>query len=174
MSMQYFPNAKKRKKFSLLIIILISYSVIRTDSMSEAETDIPSLTIIGNMINQAFEKILEAEKEGANIRDLLHKINRANKLYQELKIALQEGDSEKIFSSARECEIISSQITNEANQLSVFAAEDKRKQVNNRNIIIRVAFIAILISSLLFWTSLKKYHLNRLLKMKPRVVSDES
>ena len=174
MSMQYLPNAPKRKYVTLLIIVLILYSVIRTDSISEAETDTPSLTIIDNKINQAFEKILEAEKEGANIRDLLHKINRANTLYQELKIALHEGDSEKIFSSARECEIISSQITNEAYQLSTSAAEEKRKQVNNRNLIIRVAFIAILISSLLLWTILKKYHINQLLQMKPRVVSDES
>jgi hypothetical protein len=173
MQMQYLPNAQKRKYISLLIIILTSYSVIRTDLMSRAETDIPSLTIIDNKINQAFEKILEAENEGADIRDLLDKINRANELYQEIKIAIQEGDSEKISTSAHECEILSSQITNEANQLSLSASEQKRMQVKNRTLIVRVAFIAILVTSLLLWTFLKKYHRNQLLQMRPRVVSDE-
>lgn len=125
-------------------------------------------------INNAFDMILKAERAGAEINSLIDDINSVDIIFQEIRIALEEGDSEKAILKSLECISITSKVEEEAYLLSISAANQANTLKERNYLIIRVAIVSIIVLSLLVWSRLKQYYMNRTLRMKPMVVKDES
>ncbi len=160
------------KKLLILVILNICLSATHLE-VSKAETDMELLTNVDEKLNNAFETLSRAEEDGAQIDELMKELNTANSLYQELKTALREGDTEKAAVIARECGRISFQVANEANNLARAALEETRMQDERRSLVLRVEIIIVIFSSLFLWKRFKQYYTRQALEMKPTVIEDE-
>lgn len=160
----------KIRCLSFMIIIICLFGVARAHSEVTNSNLISEIDI---KINNAFDMILKAERAGAEINSLIDDINSADILFQEIRIALEEGDSEKAILKSLECINITSKVEEEAYLLSISAANQANTLKERNFLIIRVAIVSIIILSLLIWSRLKQYFMNRTLRMKPMVVKDE-
>ena len=170
-----YSHENKIHVLKLLILLILNISLSETQilKVANAETDTELLTNIDEVLNNAFETLSRAEENGAQINDLIKELNKANSLYQELKTALREGDTEKATIIAQECVSISLQVTKEANNLATAALKQSKTQRERRNLILRAAIIAVTISSLIIWKRFKQYYTKQALGMKPTVIEDE-
>jgi hypothetical protein len=159
-----------KKIIPLILTICLSITHIE---VSNAETEYTLLTNIDETLNNAFETLLKAEENGAHIDELIIEFNTANSLYQDLRTALIDGDTDKATITALECERISLQVTEEANSLATAALEQKGIQRERRNLILPSAIIIVIIFSLVLWKRFKQYYVRQALGMKPTVIDDE-
>ena len=143
--------------FWVFTIVIIFMSLVQVYGRATAKTNLVLITDIEKKIDTAFEKVFEADLEGADITELVEQINTLNSLFQELLTATEEKNSEKVISLAQECERISAQVAEDANSLRIVASNLTRTQVEKRNIIIRISTLMVIIFSLLVWSRFKKY-----------------
>ena len=154
------------RTFTTLILIAL-FTNIET---SNAETEYSLLTNIDEKLNNAFETLSRAEENGATINELIIELNTAISLYQELKTAVKEGDTEKATIIARECELILSRVSEWGNKLAEAAIEHSRTRRESRDIILHAAVVIVIISSLTLWIRFKQYYTRKALETKPTVI----
>ena len=155
----------------ITLVIIITFISNAKPSRAEAEPEL--ITNIDEALNGAFEALSRAEGNGAQINELITELNKANSLYQEIKTALKEGDTEKATIIAQECERITSQVTEAANDLETAAIEQIKTQIERRSLTIIAATVVVIISSLYLWTRFKRHYTRQALGMKPTVIEDE-
>ena len=139
------------------------------------EEEKPDLLIyIELKINYAYEMIVNAEEEGADVRDLAKELNDANNFLIKTKILLLEGNLTEASITAQECRRISTQIAEEAKSLATSAVHQASLQTRNKHLSSYATIIGIIIASIFSWRTFRKFYLNRALNLKPEVLRNET
>jgi hypothetical protein len=139
--------------------------------LAEITSDI--ITNVDDSINDAFEEILLAEKEGANVEELIEKLNPAIILYQEMIIDLEKENLIEANTKAQQCIQISSETANSAKNLGTSAAEQTRILTQRYSTIRQIGAIIVIAIGFILWAQFKTYYKKRALKMRPMVNENE-
>jgi hypothetical protein len=158
----------------VLSLLILGNLVVNSAFCATTESDEASLRIADaeSALRQAFKKVLTAEQAGANVGDLLSKLNEAGDLLTEAESAYANGNVSEAMENANSSILIANTIANEALDLQTSA------RTNNQNVFWQtLAFslvgIAVLIIALfVVWTKFKTSRSKKLSALKPEVTSN--
>ena len=122
-----------------------------------------------NAVRQAFVAILEAEEAGANVSDLIVKLQGAGTFLAGAEIAYTNGDANGAAAKAESALSIAESVKPEALSLKSSALADAQTAFRQTLIFSfagAAAFLAVLVFA---WILLKRVHVKKMLKMKPEV-----
>lgn len=156
----------------IVTIALVAFlSLWFAPSISASEETI-SIETANASINNAFVNVLEAKKAGGNVTDLLIRLDTAGDLLAKAENTLKSGSTANVTASAESARQIANQINDDAIKLRNSSLAPS--EFNNW---ITIAFSAIgvtvfTIVLLVVWKLFKRRYMNRLLGMKPEVITD--
>jgi len=133
------------------------------------ETAASSISEAEQSVAQSYEAVLDAERVGANVSDLLVRLNNAAGLLSEARLAFEVGNFEESVRLADFSGGVGSEVRNEAEWLKAKAIS---AGVNRLWLFLvgSVLAVAVVVSvSLLGYRYFKRWYYRRLLKMRPRV-----
>ncbi len=121
----------------------------------------------------SYRVVLDAEGAGANVSELVIRLNGAGELLAEAQVSYRVEDFEEAVLLAELCSEVGENVLDEAARLKSLAAVQgiQRFRWTVTVTIFGVAVVACL--SLSAWLIFKRYYIRRVLSMKPEVVSDE-
>jgi hypothetical protein len=157
---------------SIILLALLIFSIcflgLNTAFAQTNQAD-SKLQAVNNSVNQAFNAVLDAEKAGANVTDLLSQLNNAANILAGAENSYRAGDITATIAKANSLLPIAQEITNNAQVLKQSAI------VNGQNnfwstiiftIVIAVVFVLVLF---FIWRWFKRNYMNRLSESKPEV-----
>ena len=157
---------------SLLILLIISLFITFQPAFCQYDDNVPSFKVANDSVNLAFDKVLKAEKAGANVKALLTQLNVAANLIAQAENSYRSGDTSSIDSNTDQAVAIARQVTAQATTLEQEASATNQ---NNRLISIALAVLGsvILILALyLVWGFFKERYIKKVLESKPEVVDN--
>jgi hypothetical protein len=138
-----------------------------------AQTDqtASKLQAANNDIAQAFNAVLEAEKAGANVTDLLAQLNTAEDILAQAENSYRTGDSNTAAAQADTVRPITQEVTTaaqNAKQTAIISGQNAFWGIIAFTVIDIFLFVLILF---LFWVWFKRRYFNNLLEAKSEVNS---
>jgi hypothetical protein len=153
----------------LVLSISITPAICQNPSREGAEAKIGEAE--GAFIS-AYEAVLDAERAGANVSDLIVKLNEAAKLLAEAENAYRIGNFSEAASKAEECSGSADSVRDEALTLKGEALA-VRQNIFLQNLSITLVGSAVFLIFLFFvWDWFKRFYSKKLMKMKPEVAVD--
>jgi hypothetical protein len=126
-----------------------------------------------NKLKMAFEAVLDAEKAGANVSDLIIQLNSAGVLLAEAENAYRVGVFSEAVSKAEECSMLADGVMGEALQLRDSAIVNAQT-VFWHNLMFSIFEGAAFLFVIFFvWSWFRRVYVKRIVNMKPEVVSDD-
>ena len=169
MRMQY-----KLSSISLLAILLLSLCFVGLNTAVAQTNQANSKLQEANIaVNQAFNAVLDAEKAGANVTDLLVRMNSAVGILAQAENSYRTGNTNKAVAQADNVFSIAHQITTTAQT----AKQNAIISIQN-NFWLTIAFTAVSTimffeGLILFWLWFKRRYIKNLSEAKPELVSNE-
>lgn len=161
-----------KKQLIILTIILLAIVAINQTQFVEVAGEAASIDAANSSINQAFLSVLEAEKAGGDITQLLIELNRAGELLAEAQNALQAGDLSGISLNAVSAKQIADQVNIEALNLKEVSLVESQYNLWATLVFSVVGAVVFGVALLLVWRRFKRAYMKRLLTLKPEVVED--
>jgi len=168
-----FGRFVKAPLLFLLIIMVFSLSLTLLPFYVSA-SDEASSAVGGadNALRRAFEAVLEAERAGVNVSDLIVKLDEAGGLLAEAENAYRIGNFSEAVSRAEECSILANGVVGEALSLQNMALADAQTAFWQNLTFSCFGGAAVLVVLFLVWGWFKRVYVKRMLRMKPEVASD--
>jgi len=148
--------------FSLVHTCFAIGQVDAEEMLNKAENDLAS----------AYASVKEADFVGANVLELLNKLEFAGDLLAEANNAYRIGDYEKAFSLALNCSDTVDNVVQEALTLKSETEEAQGQKLLFTAGVSSACLSVLFVLSLFGWRFLKKAYLKRVLEMKPEVGSE--
>ncbi len=138
-------------------------------SSSDQETASSVITAAENAIVSAYEAVLGAERVGADVGDLLARLNEGARLLSEAQMGFEVGSFEEAVRLAELSSEVADEVLNETENLEieVNSAWANRSWWFGVDSVLGVSFV--LIGCLFGYPVFKRWYYRRLLKMKPKV-----
>jgi uncharacterized protein YfcZ (UPF0381/DUF406 family) len=163
-------TATKARLAQILILTFILPSVM---SLSACGINYQEVTATISEAEQAmavaFEAVLDAERAGANVSSLLVKLNEGAELLSAAQVAFEDGD----YGEAARLSGLSSEVGTQVESDALILKVEARNAAANRYrlylAISAVAMIIVILATFFGYRFLRKWHFERLLKMKPEV-----
>ena len=131
------------------------------------------LQTANNSLGQAFNSVLDAEKAGGNITQLLAKLNIAGTILADAQNALNSGNTENITSNVENVLQMANQINDDAINLRNASLVQSQNSLW-LTLVFSVVGAGVFSLSLLFvWRRFKRAFIKKLLESKPEVVENE-
>ena len=149
-----------------LSLTLLPFHVSANDEASSAigEAD--------NALRMAFEAVLEAERAGVNVSDLIVKLDGAGGLLAEAEVAYWTGNLDEAVSKADQCSVLADGVMDEASVLKSLALAEAQNGFFQTLTFSLVGSGAFLLMTFFVWGWFKRVYAKKLLKMKPEVASN--
>jgi len=158
----------------LAVTVIFVVTVIPSFNLAFAATNNGNTSIqaANSSINQAFQNVLAAEKDGANVTRLLTNLNNAGELLTKAENAYHMGDLNSTSSNANNALLIATEVNTAALTLKNTSAI--QSQNNFRYTIIFSASAASIYVVILFivWRRFRQGYNKKLLSLKPEVADD--
>ena len=168
-----FRRFVKAPLLFLLIIMVFSLSLTRLPFHVSASDEASSaIGEADNALRMAFEAFLEAERAGANVSDLIVKLDEAGGLLAEAENAYRVGNFSEAVSKADRCSMLAHGVVDEALGLKSSALADAQKAVLQTLTFSWVGGVAFLTVLFFVWGWFKRAYVKRMLRMKPEVASN--
>jgi hypothetical protein len=154
----------------LLVILILSICFLGVNTAFAQTNQADSkLQSANQSVNQAFTAVLDAQKAGATVTDLLSQLNTAADILAQAENSYRAGDINASIAKANSLFPITQGITNNAQVLKQSAIVDN--QNNFWSTIIFTVVIAVVFVLVLFfiWRWFKRNHMNRLSESEPEV-----
>jgi hypothetical protein len=157
----------------LLIIMVFSLSLTLLPFYVSA-SDEASLAIgeADDALRFAFEAVLEAERAGVNVSDLIVKLDEAGGLLAEAEIELRGGNSSGAVSKVHTCFVMTESIIEEASSIKASALAERQEALWQTMLFSLTGSASFIVLLLIVWIRLKLRYFEKLSKMKPEVASD--
>jgi hypothetical protein len=123
-------------------------------------------------LKEAFKKALAAEEAGANIADLISKLNKAGELLTKAEIAYGNGDISQAVENANSSILIANAVENDALTMEVSAQASGRRAFWQSLTLSLVGVSVFIITLLIAWRKFNHSWNRRLSALKPEVSSD--
>jgi CHASE3 domain sensor protein len=164
------------KRFKLLNKILLSTLTLSLCFLSVfpavAQTDQQASKLQGanTAVNQAFNAVLDAEKAGANVTDLLSQINTAQGILAQAENSYRTGDSNTASTQANSVLPIAQQVTNEAQDAKQTAIVSSQNAFWSTMGLTAIGVFVFVLALFLVWRRFKRNYIESLSEAKPEVV----
>jgi hypothetical protein len=122
----------------------------------------------------AFNATLEAERAGANVSDLIVRLNEAAGLLDDAEVALNSGNLSGAASMAGQCIGIAESVKGDADVLKASALDEAQNVFWMLSAFSAVGIAAFVVVLVLVWLWFKRRYTTKVLDAKPEVVSDEA
>ena len=168
-------------KASFVFVMLLSMASLSLMSVSRAGVSesyqSPVVSVLSDAeaaVVSAYEAVLKVDEAGANVSDLLARLNGAEGLLAQARIAYKLNDFEESTRLATLCSNVSGEVKDEAVELQL---EMFRARATNLWLTITYSLVSAVVigfGSFWGWRVFKRRYYERVLKMKPEVAMDES
>jgi CHASE3 domain sensor protein len=161
------------KHFIIILFVILTLSVcFLSVQQATAQTDSATskLQAAHTEVDQAFNAVLDAEKAGANVTDLLTQLNTAQGLLAQAENSDRTGVINTAATQADSVLPIAQQVTNEAQdakQTAIVSSQNAFWSPITLTVIGVFIFVLVLF---LVWRLFKRYYIERLSEAKPEVV----
>ncbi|MGQ9640605.1 MAG: hypothetical protein ACUVUF_00585 [Candidatus Bathycorpusculaceae bacterium] len=139
--------------------------------MGQADVD-QMLAEAENALVSAYVSVADANSVGANVSQLLVKLEYAGALLAEANNAYRVGDYERAFSLAINCSDAVNNVVQDALTLKSKAEEAHGQKMLFTAGVSSACLSVLFVLSLFGWRFLKKAYLKRVLEMKPEVEAE--
>ena len=157
-----------------LLVFLVLGSSFNCERCVLAQTDqIPTnLQEANRAVSQAFNAVLEAEKAGGNVTELMLKLNTAGIILANAQNILNSGNTANITSNLENVLQMANQVNDDAINLRNVSLVDSKNSVWLTLIFSVAGAIALCILLLIVWRRFKRAFNKKLLNTKPEVVEN--
>ncbi len=164
------------KLFVILLIFWTAGSPICLSNVSASSEDVVASAIRESEegLVSAYQAVLEADETGADVSSLLVELNEAGEALAGANTAHRMGNLADASRLADLCLEISEAVIGEAYILQVEAHGSRVVSYWLTSVGSLVGMVAVVLGSLWAWRFFKRRYYQRLLGMKPEVISDES
>jgi CHASE3 domain sensor protein len=164
----------KRSIVALLIVLALSVCLLNVQQAT-AQTDqaTSKLQSANDAVNQAFNAVLDAEKAGANVTDLLTKLNTAQGILAQADNSYRVGDNNTATTQAESVLPIAQQVTNEAQDAKQTAIVSERNGFWSTIALTVIGVFVFVLVLFLVWRRFRRNYIERLSEAKPELVSIE-
>lgn len=159
----------------LFLLIIMVFSLSLTCLPFHVSVNDEASSAIGeadNALRQAFEAVLDAERAGANVSDLIVKLVEAGGLLAEAENTYRVGNFSEAVSKADRCSMLAHGVVDEALGLKSSALADAQKAVLQTLTFSWVGGVAFLVLLFLVWGWFKRAYAEKLMRMNPEVAVD--
>ena len=163
-----------RHKFSsitLLVLLMLSLFFLSIAPVDAQTTPTESkLEAAKAAVELAFGAVLDAEEAGANVTDLMFRLNYITELLAKAENSYRTGNTNQAFAQASNVLPNAQQITNDAKEAKqTTAINSENAFLSTITLAVIGVFMFILVLSLI-WQWFKQYYIERISKAKPEVV----
>ncbi len=165
-----------KKLFILLLTVWTAVSPIYLSKVSASSEEVvaPALAESEEALVSAYQVVLEAEETGADVSDLLVELNDAGEALAGANTANRVGNVAEAGRLADLSLEISEAVRDEAYILQVEAHGSRVVRYWLTSVGSLAGMVAVVLGSLWTWRFFKRRFYQRLLGMKPEVISNES
>ena len=160
--------------FSVVFVFLFPFFVF--EGLSSSSEDVAGLAIsqAEEVLASAYGAVLEAEQAGADVSDLLVRLNDAGELLAMAQVAFRLGDFGEAVRCADLCYEIGGEVKSKAYELRLEAHGMRTTGFWLAMTGSLVGVVAVVFGSFWGWHAFKRRYFQRVLRMKPEVAKDES
>jgi hypothetical protein len=154
----------------VILILSICFLGLNTAIAQTNQAD-SKLQSANNSVNQAFNAVLDAQKAGANVTDLLSQLNTAANILAQAENSYRARDINGAIAKANSLLPITQEITNDAQVLKQSAIVNTQNNFWSTiifSVVITVVFVLVLF---FIWRWFKRNYMNRLSEVKPEVTN---
>ena len=144
--------------------------LLRDNVAAQTNTPLSKLQAADNAVGQAFNSVLEAEKAGGNVTQLLIKLNNAGALLAEAQNAYNSGNSANVTSIAENVQQIADQVNLDATNLRNISLIESQNGFWLTLVFSVVGAVVFGLFLLFIWRRFKRAFIKKLLYAKPEVV----
>lgn len=157
----------------LMIVLALSVCLLGVEQAT-AQTDqtTSKLQAANTAVNQAFNAVLDAEKAGANVTDLLAQINVAEGLLAQAENSDRTGNTNTAATQADSVLPIAQQVTNEAQNAKQTAIVSSQNALWSTIVLTAIGVFVFVLVLFLVWRRFKRNYIERLSEAKPELVSN--
>lgn len=157
---------------AIIIVLMITSIVSLYPPVIDAKNESASIEAANSSINQAFTNVLAAEKAGANVTELLFRLNSAGEYLAEAENAYKSGDLANINSTAENAILIANQVNSDALALREASLVESQNSFWWTLTFSVVGTVALGVALLLARRRFKCSFNNKVLGMKPEAVEN--
>ena len=160
----------------ILLLILVLAGLFARDVfvVRGADEASPSLADADAAVRRAFNATLNAERAGANVSNLILRLNEAGGILAEAEIALGNGSSSEATSDASQCVGIAQSVQSDADALKASALDEAQTLLWTYLTFSVVGVAVFVVVLVLVWRRFKRGYVGNTLSMKPEVAHDEA
>ncbi len=163
------------KYFIIILFVVLTLSVcFLSVQQATAQTDSATskLQAANTAVDQAFNAVLDAEKAGANVTDLLAQINVAEGLLAQAENSDRTGNTNTAATQADSVLPIAQQVTNEAQNAKQTAIVSSQNALWSTIVLTAIGVFVFVLVLFLVWRRFKRNYIERLSEAKPELVSN--
>jgi len=165
------------KPFAILLTLLVFVSPVFAfgdSALSSENVAASAISMAEESVVSSYQAVLEAEAAGANVSDLLARLNVAVEDLAQAHISYRLGDFDGAGRFASLCIDVGEAVKIEAYKLRDLAVEGGRQRFWWTMVGSIIGVGAVVCGSFLGWRVFQRRYFQRVFGMKPEVVSDES
>jgi hypothetical protein len=167
-------HALRRIASSAIVIVVCVLFVLTSCNLTAAASEVQdAIMAADSRVQSAYTKVFLAEQAGANVSELLPRLNSCTSLLSQAKMSYRVGNSTGALSLAEQCITELQGIEAEAQSLHDKSVSDERQRIVISSAISAVAIVAVVTVFVLGWRFFKKRHLAMVMRMKLEVQADE-
>ena len=168
--------SKKLKRFSVpfFLFSLIFFMLSISQVMGAESEAVSRVSLAKDYLEAAYLSVLESERVGADVSELVAHLNTALEYYSEAERALESGENEKAVLLADKAVEASNLVLDVDISLMVVAEHVEEEVFMNRFFLSFGAVCLIVLFGSLGWRQFKGYYVRRVIGFRPEVVADES
>ena len=165
----------KFSSISLLIILLLGlFFVGLNTAFAQTNQGNSKLQEANIAVNQAYSAVLDAEKAGANVTNLILRLNYALEILAQAENSYRTGSTDTAATQADNVFPIAQQIKTTAQNIKQDALISSQNNFWWTIVFTLVSTIIFLEALILFWLWFKRRYIKNLSEAKPEVVNTET
>jgi len=165
-------------KFTLILMIFLVFPSQISVPMTLAEVGkneaTSALDYAEESLASAYQAVLKAEEAGANVSDLVSRLNAAANLLDNAEATYRLGDFDEVVHLSTLCSDVGKSVKNEAEEMYVEAYGPNVMNIWLTMTGSLVGAVAVGLGSFWSWRFFKRRYYKRILMMKPEAAPDES
>ena len=163
----------KQSIVALLVILAFSVGFLSVQqAIAQTDQATSKLQAANDSVNLAFNAVLDAEKAGANVTDLLAQINIAQEILAQAENLYRTGNTNSSAVQADSVLPITQQVTLDAQNAKQNAIVSTQNAFWSTIVLTIVGIFVFVLVLFLVWRRFKRNYVERLSDAKPELVSN--
>ena len=157
---------------SVLLLCLVPFFIPLSNAQSEFEVPVDLVEAEETLV-LAYNSVLDAEKVGANVSDLISQLNTGAQYLDQAHSNVDTGDFEAVVYFSNLCIQAIDGVSEQAILL-----KDETVQLQSANLLLQIfgsiiGIVVVIVGGVIFWRIFKRYYIDGISELKPEVSNSE-